>query len=75
MPSNNANLLMSFIVASTIFNFFAYYINDVSVTRYKNNKTCYSTKTLDLCQRIIIETSVSFIACIMLSKLLNVKRA
>ena len=34
---------MSYIVASAIFNFFAYYINGVSVTRYKNNKTCYKT--------------------------------
>ena len=29
---------ISFIVASEIFNFFAYYINDISV---KLNKTCY----------------------------------
>ena len=43
MPSNCANLLMSFIVASAIFDFFAYYINGVSVTRCKNNKTCYKT--------------------------------
>ena len=53
---------MSFIVASAIFNFFAYYINGISVTRYKNNKTCNTTlqkiadrslqqKPLDLIQK------------------------
>ena len=42
MLSNYANSL-SFIIASAIFNFFAYYINRISVTRYKNNKTCYKT--------------------------------
>ena len=37
MPSNYANSL-SFMVASSIFNFFAYYTNGISV---KLNKTCY----------------------------------
>ena len=54
---------MSFIVACVIFNFLAYYINGVSVTRLKNNKakilqkTVRSKKTLDLCQlpKIMIE--------------------
>ena len=62
-PCNNVNLLMSFTVACVIFNFFVSYINGVSVTRYKNNLTCYKTlqkitdrvlqqiKTLDLCQK------------------------
>ena len=43
MPSNYANLVMSFMVGSAIFIFFAYYIDGVSVTRNKNNKTCYKT--------------------------------
>ena len=34
---------MSFIVASVGFNFFAYYISGISVTQYKNNKTCFKT--------------------------------
>ena len=30
-----------FHIASAIFRFLAYYINDISVTRHKNSKTCY----------------------------------
>ena len=41
----------------------------------EDNRPFISTKTLDLCLKIMIEINVLFIACIMLSKLHNVKHA
>ena len=50
MPSNYANSL-SFMLASSIFNFFAYYTNGISVKLFTEDNGPFTlTKTLDLCQ-------------------------